>query len=129
MGFLTTHVLDTAHGCPAAGMAIKLHKGDALLAEVVTNADGRCDENPQAFNSPTWEALGFGLASQHFFQYTFQGTGALNSANATMSAYGDQDCDGVMATFHLVLDGDPAATMSGCDSTTSAGFFHDFETE
>ncbi len=94
-----------------------------------TDADGRCDENPQAFNSPTWEALGFGLASQHFFQYTFQGTGALNTANATMSAYGDQDCDGVMATFHLVLDGDPAATMSGCDSTTSAGFFHDFETE
>ena len=43
MGFLTTHVLDTAHGCPAAGVAIKLHKGDALLAQVVTNADGRCD--------------------------------------------------------------------------------------
>ena len=44
MGRLTTHVLDTAAGCPAAGMAFALHKaGDArpLLAGT-TNADGRC---------------------------------------------------------------------------------------
>ncbi len=93
------------------------------------DADGRCDEDPHAFDVPVWEALGFGLAAQHYYQYAFQGSGTLSAANATMSAYGDQDCDGVMATFHLVLEGDPAATMSGCDSTTSAGFFHDFETE
>jgi len=46
-GFLTTHVLDTARGCPAAGLVISLYRveGDAriLLREMVTNADGRTD--------------------------------------------------------------------------------------
>jgi 5-hydroxyisourate hydrolase len=47
-GRLTTHVLDTAHGCPAAGMAIELWRLDergqrALLKTVRTNADGRVD--------------------------------------------------------------------------------------
>ena len=46
-GFLTTHVLDTARGCPAANMTIELWRagtGNAerkLLATVRTNADGR----------------------------------------------------------------------------------------
>ena len=53
-GRLTTHVLDTVHGAPAAGMAIALYVRDdapdgagsptwRLLREVVTNADGRVD--------------------------------------------------------------------------------------
>jgi len=46
-GRLTTHVLDTATGRPATGMAIELHRLDgdrrALLTTVRTNADGRCD--------------------------------------------------------------------------------------
>ncbi|MGR3492911.1 MAG: hydroxyisourate hydrolase [Shimia sp.] len=43
-GFLTTHVLDTARGCPAAGIKIELYRLDGTrekLAETVTNADGR----------------------------------------------------------------------------------------
>jgi 5-hydroxyisourate hydrolase len=47
MGKLTTHVLDTAHGRPGAGIAIELFKleGDARrpLKRAVTNEDGRCD--------------------------------------------------------------------------------------
>jgi 5-hydroxyisourate hydrolase len=47
MGKLTTHVLDTAHGCPAAGMALTLWRLDGasprLLASLVLNADGRAD--------------------------------------------------------------------------------------
>lgn len=45
MGRLTTHVLDTAHGCPAAGMAFALFRVDdpAALVSGHTNADGRCD--------------------------------------------------------------------------------------
>ena len=47
MGRLTTHVLDTAHGSPAAGIRITLHRnlGEryALVGDAVTNADGRCD--------------------------------------------------------------------------------------
>ena len=47
MGRLTTHVLDTANGQPAAGMAVRLYRFDGeaagLLKTVVLNADGRCD--------------------------------------------------------------------------------------
>ena len=44
---LTTHVLDTARGRPAAGVRILLYRlggdGHGLIAEAVTNADGRTD--------------------------------------------------------------------------------------
>ena len=47
MGQLTTHVLDTAAGVPAAGMALRLYRIDAgattQLAAVVLNHDGRAD--------------------------------------------------------------------------------------
>jgi 5-hydroxyisourate hydrolase len=43
MGELTTHVLDTAHGRPAAGMRIELHHQGHIVVEVVTNAAGRTD--------------------------------------------------------------------------------------
>ena len=46
-GFLTTHVLDTARGCPAPDMKIELFKIDGdtrtLLCTMHTNADGRTD--------------------------------------------------------------------------------------
>jgi 5-hydroxyisourate hydrolase len=45
MGHLSTHVLDTAHGCPAAGMHVTLQKlegGGVLdLVHVTLNSDGR----------------------------------------------------------------------------------------
>jgi 5-hydroxyisourate hydrolase len=40
---LTTHVLDTALGRPAAGVGITLHRAGEELARAVTNADGRTD--------------------------------------------------------------------------------------
>ena len=47
MARLSTHVLDTARGMPAAGIAVELHFLDGgqrrLLATSVTNADGRTD--------------------------------------------------------------------------------------
>jgi 5-hydroxyisourate hydrolase len=47
MGKLTTHVLDTANGCPGAAIAIRLYRFDGeqltLLAQAQTNDDGRCD--------------------------------------------------------------------------------------
>lgn len=46
MGKLSTHVLDTAHGCPGEGIQVALYAvaGGArtLLKRDVTNADGRC---------------------------------------------------------------------------------------
>lgn len=46
-GKLTTHVLDTANGCPAAGMTIELwkwkdHKYQKVSSHI-TNTDGRTD--------------------------------------------------------------------------------------
>jgi 5-hydroxyisourate hydrolase len=48
-GYLTTHVLDTARGRPAAGMRVELFRldradeGRNLLATIRTNAQGRTD--------------------------------------------------------------------------------------
>jgi 5-hydroxyisourate hydrolase len=46
MGRLTTHVLDTAAGAPAAGLAVelfRLERGEERVAAAQTNADGRVD--------------------------------------------------------------------------------------
>ena len=46
-GYLTTHVLDTARGCPAAGLKIDLYRIDGAarqhLRSLTTNDDGRTD--------------------------------------------------------------------------------------
>lgn len=65
MGRLTTHVLDTAAGGPAAGLAVELWRVDAApqqLVRTVTNADGRTD-------APllTGEALQAGSYELRFF--------------------------------------------------------------
>lgn len=63
-GYLTTHVLDTARGCPAAGLKIELFaiEGEARahLKTLVTNADGRTDEQilpTDAFATGTYELI------------------------------------------------------------------------
>lgn len=48
MGHLSTHVLDTMHGCPAAGMQVRLQRREASggysdLTAFTLNADGRND--------------------------------------------------------------------------------------
>ena len=47
MGHLSTHVLDTANGCPAAGMKVTLQRveaaGATTLRSFALNADGRAD--------------------------------------------------------------------------------------
>ncbi len=47
MGHLSTHVLDTAHGCPAAGMKVTLQRleatGALTLKAFALNHDGRAD--------------------------------------------------------------------------------------
>lgn len=61
MGRLTTHVLDTALGRPAAGLRIAVFRATnpgTCLAEMVTNADGRVDRpllEGAEFTSGTYE--------------------------------------------------------------------------
>jgi 5-hydroxyisourate hydrolase len=47
---VSTHVLDSVLGRPAAGIAVRLLAGGDVLAEGVTDADGRCrlTEDPTA---------------------------------------------------------------------------------
>ena len=63
-GYLTTHVLDTARGCPAAGLRIELYRieGETRthLTTMVTNADGRTDAQilpAERFATGTYELL------------------------------------------------------------------------
>lgn len=63
-GYLTTHVLDTARGVPAAGMKIELFRVNgpdrAKIAECETNSDGRTDSPilPQeAFQTGAYELV------------------------------------------------------------------------
>ncbi len=75
MGRLTTHVLDTAAGKPAAGLKIELYRLGTTperLAAVTTNQDGRVD-------APLLEGEAFsaGVYELHFHAGAYlRGTGA-----------------------------------------------------
>lgn len=65
-GYLTTHILDTARGCPAEGIKIVLYRvsgnSHRKIAEAVTNADGRTDVPILAadkFKTGTYELIFF----------------------------------------------------------------------
>jgi 5-hydroxyisourate hydrolase len=62
MTSLSTHVLDTMHGRPAAGMAVALSGPDGEIARGITNADGRCPELAQRALAPGRYALSFAVA-------------------------------------------------------------------
>ena len=64
MSSLTTHVLNTAHGLPAAGMTVELFSIDGetrtLVKTVTTNSNGRCAEpmlDGEAFRVGAWELV------------------------------------------------------------------------
>jgi len=44
MSTLSTHVLDTALGRPAAGIRVTLERGDNVIGRAVTDADGRAKD-------------------------------------------------------------------------------------
>ena len=63
MGRLSTHVLDTMHGTPAAGVRVELYalrEERRLVASATTNADGRTDApllSGEAFAAGAYELL------------------------------------------------------------------------
>lgn len=75
-GYLTTHVLDTAKGCPAADLEITLYRleGEARteLARMRTNADGRT-------NSPI---LPKGQMKTGVYELVFQAGAYLDASGA-----------------------------------------------
>ena len=71
MGRLTTHVLDTARGCPANGVGVTLYRLNPerqMLAQAATNSDGRLDSPILAdadFRTGTYELV---FAAGTYFQ-------------------------------------------------------------
>jgi 5-hydroxyisourate hydrolase len=77
MGRLTTHVLDTANGCPAAGVGVALFRvdGDRQLIKLdTTNADGR-------LNSPILDNNEFQAG---VYELVFQAGDYFRSGNQTL---------------------------------------------
>jgi 5-hydroxyisourate hydrolase len=62
MSTLSTHVLDTMHGRPAAGLAVVLSGPDGEMASAKTNADGRCPQLAPGGLAPGRYALRFAVA-------------------------------------------------------------------
>lgn len=95
-GKLTTHVLDTMNGRPAAGLALTLARldGDTRVAlmDVVTNADGRVD-------GPLLEGSGFAAG---VYEITFD-VGAYFGARARA---GDAQFLGTVPVRFTVTDTD-----------------------
>jgi 5-hydroxyisourate hydrolase len=60
MTSLSTHVLDTVNGCPAAGVAVRLVAGAAPMWQGWTDGDGRCRDLPDL--TPGRYRLEFGVA-------------------------------------------------------------------
>jgi 5-hydroxyisourate hydrolase len=63
MGFLSTHILDTAQGKPANNVPLRLYLVETqrtLIKSLVTNDDGRTDElllSEAEFRTGTWELV------------------------------------------------------------------------
>ena len=110
MGKLTTHVLDTANGCPAAGMAVALHRLDGgvptLVKRITLNHDGRADSpllDGDAF-VPGKYRLVFGVAAY------FRGLGAaLDDPSFLDEVPVDFGLANVGAHYHVPLLASPFA--------------------
>jgi 5-hydroxyisourate hydrolase len=81
---LTTHVLDTAHGRPAAGLALELWSLDGtpeMIKAAVTNGDGRVD-------APLLEGEDFKLEGEDFkagvYELRFHAGAYLEAAGVTV---------------------------------------------
>lgn len=62
MTTFSTHVLDTMHGRPAAGLALVLSGPDGEIKRGTTNADGRCPDLAPGALGPGRYTLRFAVA-------------------------------------------------------------------
>jgi 5-hydroxyisourate hydrolase len=67
MATLSTHILDTASGRPASGVAVSLEKEGAVIARGVTDDDGRVGQLAGALE-PGRYRLVFELGVGNFFR-------------------------------------------------------------
>lgn len=103
-GYLTTHVLDTARGCPAEGIRIALYRvsgnSHRKIAETVTNADGRTDAPilpAEAFKTGTYELVFF---AGDYLRASGQAEGEVLFLDEVPIRFGMSDAD---AHYHVPL--------------------------
>lgn len=63
---LSTHVLDTGRGQPAQGIRVELYRGEELVAEAETDADGRVRELAADVQPGTYRLVFFPASSPFF---------------------------------------------------------------
>ncbi len=64
---ISTHVLDTERGAPRAGLKVGLYRGDELVAEGVTDGDGRIAELAQSLDGGDYRLV-FHVEGEFFRQ-------------------------------------------------------------
>jgi 5-hydroxyisourate hydrolase len=103
-GYLTTHVLDTARGCPAEGVHIALYRvsgnSHKKIAETVTNADGRTDAPilpAESFETGTFELVFF---AGDYLRATGQAEGDILFLDQVPIRFGISDAE---AHYHVPL--------------------------
>ena len=103
-GYLTTHVLDTARGCPAEGVRIALYRvsgnSHERIAETVTNADGRTDAPilpAERFETGTFELVFF---AGDYLRATGQADGDILFLDQVPIRFGMSDAE---AHYHVPL--------------------------
>ena len=104
MGKLTTHVLDTAKGKPAAGVKIMLYRISGMshkkIAETVTNADGRTDApmlEGKALTAGSYELV---FCAGAYLRSTGQAAGEVLFLDEIPIRFGVPDAD---AHYHVPL--------------------------
>ena len=103
-GWLSTHVLDTARGCPAGGIKIMLYRvtgnSHKKIAEMVTNHDGRTDApmlEGKAFAAGCYELV---FCAGDNLRASGQGAGEVLFLNEIPIRFGVTDAD---AHYHVPL--------------------------
>ncbi|MCA9563131.1 MAG: prepilin-type N-terminal cleavage/methylation domain-containing protein [Myxococcales bacterium] len=65
-----------------------------------TLAPARKNEpDPLYWQTPTWQALDFGITDPFYYAYEYRSAGTANLAEFTAGAFGDLDGDAVLSTF------------------------------
>lgn len=97
VGRVRAHV--TEHGALPAGDA-----GPTPRVGACCVGGSTCGPETTRWDEPGWRALGFSIDGRHRFSYQL----AHDGPALVLRAIGDQDCDGVVATYQvtLTLEGD-----------------------
>lgn len=104
LGYLTTHILDTARGLPASGVKIELYRvsGNShhKIAEAVTNADGRTDSPILPAGKMTAGHYELIFFTGDYLEQTGQATGAVKFLDQIPIRFGVED---EAAHYHVPL--------------------------